>query len=466
MDALEDALTAAGIKVWRDKNDLMPGGDWRQGIREAITKHSLAFVVCFSEHSAARDSSYQYEELLEAIEVFRLRPPQRPWMFPVRFADVEPPSYDLGAGRDLNTLHRADLFGDRSNGNLIRLVQAVGALLDTDTGLSRPLPSSAPAQGENVLESVRRLLRDPNGDIVLENFVNDELDDVLTQLERLADTTLPTADSLDAAAFMIDRIKAVDQAMDPIMDLLVEAGLHSRPEHDAIWTGMAEAVASAANRRTGSSVLIMLNRYCIVLMLYAVGVAAVARKNFAPLRAVAVDAQVADLAGRRPLIGSASARSILESVEWVGTALVRSEKSDRPAREVIAQVQSERGGKLFTPMSEHLHAILRPRFRRTIRDDAAYTQTFDLAEILIDLIAVDVEQHSETFSSYLGAGCYTWRNKYDPAGPLAGFERVYGADPAGWPFAAAGLFDGDSERASAAWQILGSWVTGIVQSQR
>src|ERR1022692_3267707 len=80
VDALCDALEAAGIAVWRDRNQLWPGDEWKIKIRQAIQNLSLAFVACFSENSASKDRSYQNEELILAVEQYRLRPPGKPWI--------------------------------------------------------------------------------------------------------------------------------------------------------------------------------------------------------------------------------------------------------------------------------------------------------------------------------------------------------------------------------------------------
>jgi hypothetical protein len=63
VERLAGRLAKAGIQVWRDTQDLWPGQDWRRQIRQAIERGSLAFIACFSDHSASRRASYQNEEL-------------------------------------------------------------------------------------------------------------------------------------------------------------------------------------------------------------------------------------------------------------------------------------------------------------------------------------------------------------------------------------------------------------------
>lgn len=126
VDQLQQALEAAGISVWRDTDNLWPAEDWRAEIRKAIARDALAFIACFSHNSAARERSYQYAELLLAIDQLRERRPGVSWLFPVRFDDCELPYFDLGAGRTLDSLGRTDLFGanrDRATGRLVAAVQ-------------------------------------------------------------------------------------------------------------------------------------------------------------------------------------------------------------------------------------------------------------------------------------------------------------------------------------------------------
>jgi hypothetical protein len=131
-DRLERALENAGIPVWRDTSDLWPGEDWQLEIRSAITGNALAFIACFSRNSLARQATYQNEELTLAIEQLRLRRPEQAWLIPVRFDDSEIPDRDIGAGRMLSTLQRADLFDDRFDDEIARLVTGIRRILNPE----------------------------------------------------------------------------------------------------------------------------------------------------------------------------------------------------------------------------------------------------------------------------------------------------------------------------------------------
>jgi hypothetical protein len=139
VDQLQQMLQAAGIPVWRDTADLWPGEDWRAKIRRAITDNALVFIACFSHASLARGRSYQNEELTLAIEQLRLRPPDHPWLIPVRLDDCEIPDRDIGGGRMLTSIQCADLFGERSSKGAARLIEAVKRIL----GSRMPAPPTA-----------------------------------------------------------------------------------------------------------------------------------------------------------------------------------------------------------------------------------------------------------------------------------------------------------------------------------
>jgi hypothetical protein len=132
---LQNILENAGVRVWRD-TDLWPGEDWRAEIRRAIIDDALVFIACFSRKSLARNKSYQNEELTLAIAEMRLRRPDQRWLIPVRFDDCDIPDLDIGGGRSLSSIQRADLLDNRFDDGAARLTEAILRILRRSAKLS------------------------------------------------------------------------------------------------------------------------------------------------------------------------------------------------------------------------------------------------------------------------------------------------------------------------------------------
>lgn len=154
VDELQQALETAGIRVWRDTAALWPGEDWRAKIRQAIAGDALVFIACFSRIGLDRQTSYQNEELVLAVEQLRLRRPDEPWLIPVRFDNCEIPDLDIGGGRSLASFQWVDLFGDRPGPEVARLIAAVMRILARGSAAS-----PAPAQLADRRQQYRLLRR-------------------------------------------------------------------------------------------------------------------------------------------------------------------------------------------------------------------------------------------------------------------------------------------------------------------
>ena len=124
-DLLQEALEAAGARVWRTATEVWPGDDWRALAQAAISDGAFAFLACFSRARLALGQSGQHEELVWAIDELRQHGSGDSWLIPVRFDDCQIPAIDLGAGRTLRSLRSADLFGSVQATELARLVAAV-----------------------------------------------------------------------------------------------------------------------------------------------------------------------------------------------------------------------------------------------------------------------------------------------------------------------------------------------------
>ena len=123
---LRDDLLAAGETVWWDQ-DILPGQDWRQAIRQAM-RDSYAVLLCLSSEGAGRPMSGVNPEALDAIDVYRQYRTGEIFLIPVRLNDCEIPPIEIDGTRTLDRLQWIDLFPpSRRKDGLSRLVQALQA---------------------------------------------------------------------------------------------------------------------------------------------------------------------------------------------------------------------------------------------------------------------------------------------------------------------------------------------------
>ncbi len=153
---LQRVFEDAGLRVWRENSDLLPGEDKRAVIRKAITEGSLVFVACFSRNSVRHESSYQNQEIGFAVDEVRTRRPGEVWLIPVRFDDCQVPDWELGGGRTLRSIQRADLFGDGCPAEVAKLIDTVRRKLGAHVPQGHAASTDAGTAWENV-SAVRRL---------------------------------------------------------------------------------------------------------------------------------------------------------------------------------------------------------------------------------------------------------------------------------------------------------------------
>ena len=123
VDRLYQELTAHGIQVWLDRNDIGPGLRWKREIRRAIQQGAF-FIACFSKEYYQRDKTYMNEELTIAIEELRQRLVDQAWFIPVKLNECEIPDLDIGRGETLLDLQHVNLYEDWE-GNIQRIREIV-----------------------------------------------------------------------------------------------------------------------------------------------------------------------------------------------------------------------------------------------------------------------------------------------------------------------------------------------------
>lgn len=111
VDRLQHFLETKGVTVWRDRDSLIPGENWKTTIRRMITEGCFAFIACFSSASVTKAKSYMNEELSLARDELRSRNTTN-WFVPVMLTDCTLPDLDIGLHGRLTDIEQCRLYSD------------------------------------------------------------------------------------------------------------------------------------------------------------------------------------------------------------------------------------------------------------------------------------------------------------------------------------------------------------------
>jgi len=298
IERLHGLLERAGVPVWRDRDKLKPGMDWKQEICTAISSGAFAFLPCFSKELSERDKAFMYEELTVAVEEFRRRAPGKPWMFPVRLDDTPLPYMDLGAGRTLETLQYVDLFGDSYTEAAITLVTAVRAAMGLDAAASADVTQAVVDEASTERRPV--LLRDATKELLLDPVRRIQLDDLVTgearRVVRVIDDE-KTTEYTGASEHQALTIAAAETArrlwleVEPFCwSLQVAVRYVGDVSQLRPWTaGLQAMTARAAVRRDGHETLTATRYIPALAATFTGALAAVSQQNWAALKALTLE---------------------------------------------------------------------------------------------------------------------------------------------------------------------------------
>jgi hypothetical protein len=123
IDKICKAFTENDIEYWLDRKDIDPGKFWKDAIKVAINNGAY-FLACFSREYNERKETYMNEELLEAVEILRIKKYNSGWFIPIKLSECEIPPISIGGGRTLNDIHYLSFYEDWAT-ELNRLIDII-----------------------------------------------------------------------------------------------------------------------------------------------------------------------------------------------------------------------------------------------------------------------------------------------------------------------------------------------------
>lgn len=224
---------------------------------------------------------------------------------------------------------------------------------------SRPHPLSI----EAAVASLKRYMTEPRYRIQLADLVDEVVNRAVesTSGQSFALEGGPAPTNVSATA----RVRSYESACSTLLAMAPVAGFWSEEHHYSVWEGALEAL-STVSTNGGITLWLQLQRYRGTLLLYGLGLGAVA-------------------AGRLRFLG-----------RLLATGVHRENGEDLPAVQLLAPFTLfAQGGqaarflesmeKRHAPLNDWLHAVMRQPAQRIIPNDDRYTYIFDKFEILVAL---------------------------------------------------------------------------------
>ncbi|WP_082975030.1 toll/interleukin-1 receptor domain-containing protein [Mycobacterium sp. 1245805.9] len=471
VDQLCAVLEAVNIPYWRDRSKLGPGDEWKVKIREAIRSGSMAFLACFSDQSRAKDKSYMNEELTIATEEWRLRPPGRTWLIPVRFDEGPVPEWDLGAGKTLSDLNYSDLFGSALIPNTAQLVDKIKEVMGLTSALDPRVvqtsveESTASHRPAILRRLTKEMVRDPSRDIELDDLVSAEIARALAGM-RDSDrfpTSSPGGSNSELAVHGAVRANDYWELVQPFCWSLQVAARYGEPSALSPWSNGMRALSAEAHKIAGGhTYLLNLRHVPALITVFVAAMSAAGQGKWSNFKALVVDPKVTD---RSRSFGSSPKLSLVEAVnpykpfdsELISQLLVNAWVMGKDLADAQEAIDRREGMNYHTPVPDWLHRILRRLFDEQFPDDEEYDDAFDRTEVILGVVDEDLanerfkDQPTRPFhSSTMWFGRAGWRSKHDRDDPVRALADELAADGSGWPPLGAGLFGGSVDRANTA----------------
>ena len=163
---LYEQLKAKGFKPWVDKQDLIPGQNWRDEIPKAI-RNSQLFIACLSPRFVSKQG-YVHKEFRLALDAYAEKPLDSIYLIPLKLEPCEVPDIRLEQlGIRLRDLHWVDYWESDGFDMLMRAIDyQIEQLQGRETNVATP--STAELSQPEPLNAVKeKLLREDSRPLVM-----------------------------------------------------------------------------------------------------------------------------------------------------------------------------------------------------------------------------------------------------------------------------------------------------------
>ena len=285
---------------------------------------------------------------------------------------------------------------------VIQITDADGFFRELDEKISALETFSAtdPLSAQVAVARLKKYLSAETYKISLSDLLSTEAERVRRAMAGTRFSVQISPNSLSGST-ILGRMQAYEAELNVLLPLLICGAYWAKPEQWRPLLRSFKRIADQSGAERWIVVLLKLQRYPAQVLMYGMGLAALANSNYPFLKALLDQAIRVD--SHKPEQYTAAALHNQAILTWEEQRLL-------PGRE-----------REHTPLSNHLFEILREPLREYLPDDNAYEATFDWFEYLICLAHIDQqvtrpqlqEEKSKNPEFYLWApaGRFCWKGE-------------------------------------------------------
>lgn len=437
VESVANSMRAAGKRVFYDSFEVADlwGKDLYTHLDD-IYRNKAEYCVIFASEHYARKLWTNHERKSAQARAFQQN---KEYILPARFDDTEIPGLLPTTG----FISLADYDPDTFACLLLRK-------LGQEKPLRHPQVATQPASVDATSNAQPWIKMKP---LVGSQQTSVELYDLLMEatevlVAELGEDRLPlTGNATDNE--LKHRIGIYDEAVMPLTRMLITGCAFGSSAEVHLWTQAIERIANA-NQRMGmfNDILRNLARYPVLVLMFGAGMAALHGRKYDTFRILMTD----------PIVKETFSTDYKPLAASIYTGAIFGINDTNPI------FGTER---LYVPVSEHLHGLLREPMSALVKNPDRYDKLFDKFELLLALVYADIEREDSISKTgeapqriWGPMGRFAYLFRYSSTTVFEDIKRDFeSSEHDSWSPLKAGLFGGSIDRFRAVYDGIVSLVT-------
>lgn len=243
------------------------------------------------------------------------------------------------------------------------------------------------------IKIVKEYLSDPYSNIKLHDLFLDESRRVLADTEGDVSSDIQWSEEE-----FLKRVKNFETSIDKLLSMYITGIYWSNESSKNLWTKILKLIASPRGEQSGRKVFINLRKYPALLLLYGGGMAALASKNYSVLADVLIGTRIIDNGSVFPASLYLQQYGVMEG-------------------DVANSLRIEK--REYTPLSNYLFTLLKPKFADITPLDEEYEELFNKFEYLLSIVIADNYKSINNDRHWGPMGRFAWGHNWNNGDGIA-----------------------------------------------